>query len=476
MQSKKINLTQKTLAKLLRHGSSMVVFAVALLGILIIINYLVALHFGYIDVTENNIHSLSSSSKKLMDEIDFPVNIKAFYLAKNQKRIKTLFEEYKNANKLISFEVIDPLQNPVIAEKYNVKLPRTIIYEAPDRSTRLNPPPPGKVHTERELTTAFYRLVTDDEKKVYFSTGHGELSIQNTRPEGINLLAERLRAQNYIVETFNLIDNATIPADCNVLIIANPTSPFLDEEISQIRNFLINGGSIITALSPGLESNLDGLLGMVNLSYGKNFVYETASDRTTRRGPTAPICVPYDPCEITADMENQNFLMPGVRSIELSNVHKDITHYRLLASSKDSWAETDLESAMELNKNIRPTRDENETRGPITVAVASEVKGYIPTADNTDMEESIIRSAYFGSAGFISNAVVSQFPANLELFARTVNWVTRNERILEVTPNTVVFTPVELTRSERRWISWFAMFIFPASILLFGVIIWYRKR
>jgi hypothetical protein len=239
---------------------------------------------------------------------------------------------------------------------------------------------------------------------------------------------------------------------------------------------MIEGGSVMTALSPGLDANLDGLLGMAYLAYGKNFVYETASDRTTRRGPTAPICTPLERSEITDDMENQNFLMPGVRSIDLTGMGKSVTHYRLLASSKDSWAETNLESAMELSKNIRPVRDENEQKGPITVAVASEIEAVIPTVDGNDMEEGIIRSAFFGSAGFISNAIVSQFPANLELFVRTANWITRNERILEVTPNSVVFTPVELTVKERRWISWLTMFIFPASILLFGAIIWFRKR
>lgn len=459
---------------MLRHGSSMVVFAIALLGILIIINYLIALNFEYFDVTERHVHSLSDSSQKLLGEIDFPISIKAFYLAKNQKRIKTLFDDYKNANDNISFEVIDPLQNPVIAEKYDVKFPRTIIYEAQSKSTRLEPPPPGKVHTERELTTALYRLVTDNEKKAYFSAGHGEFSILNTQSDGINLLAERLRDQNYLVETLNIQDDTVIPEDCDVLIIVNPVTPFLDEEISHIKNYIIKGGGLITAVQPGAEPNIDGLLKMVNLSYGKNFVYETASDRTTRRGPTAPICVPYDPSEITEDMENQNILMPGVRSIDLSGMHEDITHVRLLASSKDSWAETDLESAVEMNK--RPERDENEMKGPITVAVASEISGYIPNVDETDMELGIIRSAYFGSSRFLSNSVVSQFPANIDLFARTANWITRNERILEVTPNSVVFTPVELTHSERRWISWLTMLIFPASILLFGAIIWFKKR
>ena len=474
MQGKKINITQKTIAKLFRHGSSMIVFAIALLGTLIILNYMVAINFGYFDITKDNVHSLSSSSRKLMKEIDFPVNIKAFYLSKNHKRIKTMLEEYQNQNDLINFEVIDPLQSPVIAEKYNVRFPRTIIFEAEDKSTRLDPPPPRKVHTELELTTSFYRLITDDEKKAYFSTGHGELSILNTRPDGINLIAARLREQNFIVESLNFQDNTTVPKDCDVLILANPTTPFLDEEIRNITTYLIAGGSVITTLTPGIDSRINELLEMVQLTYGNNFVYETASDRTTRRGPTAPICIPYDPSEITDQMETQNFLMPGVRSIELKGLNENITHYRLLATSNDSWAETDIESIMESNK--RPVRDDDEQKGPIMVAVASEINAKIPTEDNMGVEERIIRSAFFGSALFMTNAIVSQFPANLELFARTVNWITRNERIIEVTPNSVVFTPVELTHSERRWISWLTMFIFPASILLFGVLIWYRKR
>jgi len=149
---------------------------------------------------------------------------------------------------------------------------------------------------------------------------------------------------------------------------------------------------------------------------------------------------------------------------------------RLLASSENSWAES-IESAVELGGGKRPVRDENEMKGPITVAVATESRIIVPdSVAVTGYSESSVRSAFFGSAGLVTNAIVSQFPANMSLFLNTVNWITRNENVFDLTTHVVDFTPVELTGKERRMISWLSLFIFPFTIMMVGLFVWFRKR
>jgi len=165
-----------------------------------------------------------------------------------------------------------------------------------------------------------------------------------------------------------------------------------------------------------------------------------------------------------------------VRSVNIKNPG-ELTITRLFASSENSWAETDLESALEINKGKRPSRNENETKGPITIAVSTEIKTVIPPASETEEPiQKIVRSAFFGSGWFITNSIAAQFPTNMSAFLNTVNWITKNEKIIEVTPHAAVFTPVELTKSERGMISWLSMVIFPSAILLVGLIVWFRKR
>ncbi|HUT64193.1 MAG TPA: hypothetical protein VMZ04_09575, partial [Anaerolineae bacterium] len=150
---------------------------------------------------------------------------------------------------------------------------------------------------------------------------------------------------------------------------------------------------------------------------------------------------------------------------------------RLLASSRDSWAETDLESWKTVNTNQKPSRGEDEKKGPVTVAIVIEAKSDLPDSLITRTNTTVLtRSAFFGDADFVKNSVVSLFPSNINLFLNTVNWVTRNENIIEITPHLSVFTPVELNSSERRKLSWLTLFIFPSSILMVGFIVWYRRR
>ncbi len=165
-----------------------------------------------------------------------------------------------------------------------------------------------------------------------------------------------------------------------------------------------------------------------------------------------------------------------VRSVNIKNTG-DLTITHLFASSENSWAETNLESASEISAGKRPSRDENERKGPITIAVSAEFETVIPSDSETEEpSKKIVRSAFFGSGWFITNSIVAQFSSNMNAFLNTVNWITRNENIIEITPHAAVFTPIELTRSERRMISWLSLVIFPFSILLVGLIVWFRKR
>jgi hypothetical protein len=87
MQGSRINVTRVTMAKLFKYGTSMLISALALLGFIIIVNYLFGAKTNYTDVTRNRIHTLTDNTKVLLEKIDFPINVNAFYLSSNQMRI-----------------------------------------------------------------------------------------------------------------------------------------------------------------------------------------------------------------------------------------------------------------------------------------------------------------------------------------------------------------------------------------------------
>jgi len=478
MQGKRTNVTRVFFEKIFKYGLSSFIFTVALAIGLIIINYIAAVKTTGYDVTRNKVNTLSYETRKLLEDINFNVDVKAFYTRGTERRISRLLEKYTKENDGINVEFIDPLKNPILAERYDVSYPQTIIFETAGKQTRLNPPPRGQRHEERDITIALYRLFTEQEKKAYFTTGHGEFSITNTKQNGLSRVRDELIQQNYLVETVNLLEEGAVPEDCSILIVAGVTVPFTDEETKIVRDYLDNKGSIFLMVPPGMETNLDEILAYYNLEYGNDYIYETSRRLTTEMyGPISPLCAAQDSSEITESLPNQNFIFPYVRSVNVVSERPSIKVTRLLASSEDSWGETDIKSAKTVRTNRKPSRDENEKKGPLTVAVVTEREFELPDSLKTrEMTSEFVRSAFFGNAAFITNSFVTTFPSNLNLFLNTVNWITRNEKIIEITPHLQAFTPVELRQSQRRLLSWLTLIIFPSSILLVGAIVWFRRR
>lgn len=478
MQGKQTNLTKVFLAKIYKHGLGPALSAIALFAGLVVLNYVAAVKGPSFDVTRNKVNSLSAETRKLLDELSFNVTVKAFFLSSSQTRIEKLLSQYTKLNSRVKVEFIDPIKNPVVAEKYEVTIPGTLIFETAGKKSRINPNASGRAISEREVTIALYRLMSENTKKIYFTNGHGELNPENVRRDGISSVLERLEEQNYVIEPLNIFEKNSIPADCSVLIIAGPTVPFTEEEKNILMQYVYDGGSVLLMIGPGSKSGLEPLAQSFGIIPGKNYVYETSRSMTTQvGGALAPLCSALDTCEITTALPNQTFLFPFTRSLTSPVSMEKMRFRRLLASSPDSWAESDIESARTANGAVKPSRNDKEERGPVTVAVIVERDVDFPDSVATRTNPTFLsRSAFFGTAGFITNEVVTLFPQNIELFLNTVNWITRNEKIIEIIPHAPVFTPIELRYSERRAITWVTLVLIPFAIIMAGIVVWYRRR
>ncbi len=479
MQGKRVNLTKVFFEKVMKYGVSSFVFVIALGLGLIIVNYIIAVKAPDFDITRHRINTLSTETKTLLEDIDYTIEIKAFYPRGTEQRIRSIFDKYQAINKNLNVEYIDPIKNPLIAEQYDVSLPQTIIFESPGKQTSLNPPPRGRRHEERDITIAIYRLFTDETRTAYFTTGHGELNLENTKQDGINTIRDRLIEQNYIVTPINILEEGEVPEDCSVLIVAGPRVPFTDIEKEVVEDFLVDKhGNLFLLHVPGIETNLEDILYDYGVEFGNDYVYETSSRLTTDQfGPTAPLCVAQDSSDVTGSLPYKNVIMPYVRSVNIGFLEEHIKVTKLLKTGDGSWGETDITSAKRARTNQRPTRDDNEKKGPLTVAMLSEREFPLPDsllAQGVPLPKA--RMAFYGSASCIMNSFVISFPANLNFFLNTVNWITRNEKIIEITPNIRGFTPIELRQSQRKLLRWLTLFILPFTILAIGFVIWFRRR
>src|SRR5688500_10982776 len=101
----------------MRSGSlNATLFVVAGLGILVLLNVLGVVAFGRVDVTRDQVYTLSRASKDAVSQLEDPITVTAYFTenlpapySANARYVRDLLQEYRTAAKgKLSFEFIDP--------------------------------------------------------------------------------------------------------------------------------------------------------------------------------------------------------------------------------------------------------------------------------------------------------------------------------------------------------------------------------
>ncbi|MDE6665174.1 MAG: GldG family protein [Ruminococcus sp.] len=112
---------------------------------------------------------------------------------------------------------------------------------------------------------------------VYFLTGHGEKSINDS----YETYATQLKANNYDVKEMNLDETGAVPDNAAIIYLAGPTKDLTDNELTLLSNYADKGGSLAVFAAPcdtkGRFANLDRLLEKFELGIDYNYVTETSS-------------------------------------------------------------------------------------------------------------------------------------------------------------------------------------------------------
>src|SRR5205085_824252 len=76
---------------------------------------------------------------------------------------------------------------------------------------------------------------------------------KGTEASGFQFISQELENNKYEVAELNLIEQAKVPEDANLVIIAGPKYDFKEEEMRFLENYMNNGGALfvmIDAVTP----------------------------------------------------------------------------------------------------------------------------------------------------------------------------------------------------------------------------------
>jgi ABC-type uncharacterized transport system involved in gliding motility auxiliary subunit len=446
-----------------RYGSNALVISLAFIGILVVVNYLAYANPARTDLTEDQQYSLAPETLLQLSRLPAPVVLKGFYTADMQpsaEEIRPLLEEYRlHSGGLLTYEFINPIDNPAAATQYGVAWDGSIVVVVGGASEVVRYP------DEQGLTSALLRLANPDPRAVYFLTGHGEHDIEAADDLGYGNLREALVAKNYQVATLNLLVDPRIPEDALAIIIAGPMEPLRESEVELLRSFADSGGALVVLEEPTPATRFGGqsdpLAAYLGQAWGVSLLDDLVVDRNSSM-PLVGIEDEYGDHAITNQLRDISSYFPSARSLMFTEVPGvTLTQVGLVATGPNSWGETDFDA---LSRNQIGFDERADHAGPLTLGVAVE--------DRTTGARLVV----FGDSDFAANMFFYEL-ANGDLLVNSIDWAAGQESLISLTPKPttqriVVPPSVQVT----GLIILTSVVLIPGTIVVMGVYVWWQRR
>jgi len=444
-----------------RFGANSFLMTAVFLGILLILNFILARHHVRIDLSGSGKFSLSPQTVGVLKNLKKEVKITGFFGERSEvaDTARDLFATYRHYSPKITFETVNPDKKPTIAKEFGITAYDTVVLQSGGQSLT--------AHTvsEQEITSSIIRISRETHKTIYFVEGHGEHPVDSTEQEGFSAVKKGLEDQGMIVQKLSLLSVKRLPDDASVVILGGPSRPLAPQEEVLLSDYLAQGGRLFL-LSDALSSSD---LAPFALKWGIKLNDDLVLDPTSGVGPVVPIVNPsgYPPHPITHTFSLASFY-PTARSVDgLGNSR--FTFQPLLRTSDASWLTKQITGDI----SIDPSRDQ---KGPIVIGGVVEEKQdageAVGGASNTAPK---MRIVVIGDSDFASNGLMRS-AGNGDLFQNVVTWLADEGDLISIRPQKAETATLLISPQRMMATFYFSVLILPVGVLLTGLLIWRRRR
>ncbi len=431
-------------------------------GILLIavINVLVYRYDRYFDLTEQQVHSLSVESQEVLKRIAGELKISAIIeknTTKEQKLQKTLALIEREHPEKIKLQILDPAREPVLVSQLGMSGEEKVRIQYSTGEEQLE----TKLTRTREgdIIGAIRGLLRKQGKTFYFLLGHGESSYASQEKYGLSKITEALQARGIGVKPLLLTLQDKIPEDASGVAMIRAQKKLSDSEIDTILDYVKNdGGKFFLTSDPRLDAGAQELSSHFGITVGDDVILDTfqRAHESSKIG-TQPLVNTYANHPIlrgfTADM------MTGFHLASSVSVREKQSGTPLLLSSRNAWAERNLELLFD---TLPPaaTKGEGDLYGPVPLAAA--------------FEEGDARVVVFGDSDWLLNEHID-FLYNRDLALRVFDWLAGYDDSLSI-PDRHLRASLAPISSSTFTILLAISFVAPELLILFGLLIWWRRR
>tara|TARA_B100001123_G_scaffold450769_1_gene623570 strand:- start:1423 stop:3312 length:1890 start_codon:yes stop_codon:yes gene_type:complete len=461
---------------------------VALAGAtLMLLGYVASARDEVLDLSYFKTSSPGAATKGIILSLDEPITAMLFFPDVNPVKDEVLayLNGLADATDRLRIESYDRLQSPRLAERYEVFDDGTLVFVRGDQSQRM------VVGTDLRQTRSTLRTLDRQVqanllpllrgyRKVYLTTGHGELNdssgagLSEGAPLGrVEVLSEILRFLSYEVVDLGLGDGLgqDVPADAAMVMVLGPRRPFFEAEMASLERFLARGGALLLALDP--EGTFT--MGPLEQRLGVRYVATPLADEQRhlqQRGDLSDrrliITNNFTSHESVTSLARAptNTVVLLVSPGYLDTVEGAAATRRFVVSSLQT-------TFADLSGDYR-FDDPSEQQQPYKLVAA--VEGEVAAASNPLVTEpGPMRALVFASSSLFADAVLASIAPNAMLVGDGIKWLGREETFAGATESEAD-VPIVHTKAEN--IAWFYATIIGAPMLVLGggLLGVYRRR
>ena len=433
---------------------------------------------------------LSSRTATVLHSLTNAVNITLYYDRKDEffPDIVALLNEYRGLNKNIYIRTVDYVRDAGEAEKVKQQyrqyfsalsdknlvifdcggrvkmvpgdaLTQYTLEQVPNAKEREFRRKPVAFAGEKIFTAMLLALESPQPLKAYFLQGHGEPSLTGSGNFDYLKFAATLE-QNYIaVNELQLLGDAGVPLDCNLLIIAAPATPLTDLELQKIAKYLQEGGRLFILFNYASVKTATGLEPILQ-RWGVNVLADTVQDpKSTVTGQ-----------DVVVREFNKHPVVSSLAQLSLQLVLPRPVFKIAPVNAPANAPVVDELIATGPDATLANDRAEPPHNYPLACAVEQKpVAGVATPRGNT-------RIIVTGDSIFLGNYYI-EGGGNRDFLNAAVNWLLDRPQLLEgIGPRPVAEYRMLLTSQQQQQLRWILLGALPGAILMLGWLVWFVRR
>lgn len=461
-----------------RSGAYTTVISTVVIVIVLVVNIFLSKFDLKLDLSTNALFTLTDATKDYVATIDDDITIYYLVQAGNEyDYYVNLAEKYDALSDHITLEYKDPVLYPKFASDYTdatVTENSVIVvnntngrYKYIDYSDMKETQVDYSTYSqydsgidfEGQVTSAL-QYVTNEELPVFYQvTGHGETEVGTS-------FSDLLTKQNVDVQTLATTKSESVPEDCQVLLINAPKTDYTEEEITMIKDYLVNGGKalIFTDYYTNDCPNFTSLLNYYGIEIVDGYIMEGDYDHMAYQ--YAPYVIPDvdTSVDLLANYSSTGSFLVSPFSVgikALDTVRSSITMQSFLTTSDQSYSKVNLQSDT-------ISKEDGDVDGPFDLGVA-----ITETYNGVETNLVVMGCPMIADDSILSSASY----ANYDLISSIVNYVSDSEvEAVSVPIKSLQASSLTLTSSQQNFWFYTAFIIIPVIVLVLGGVVVVRRR